>query len=324
MQKYALSEYTMMYDIDQEDGTSKSVKMYRVRALRDIGKVAKKGDIGGFIQSEKNLSQNGECWVDKDCIICGDAVVKDDSIVRNTRMYGGSTVCGSSTVDQCVLYDTAFIENATVYNARLTKDSYIYRSMVNNTFVNLIDCNIQKISDLVTISGALGYNKNDAIKVSFYRNRNNDIFVTYNTYNGLLCSFEDYVLNNCSDDIRDEWTILLNYVKMHFGIFDDTDEGISTSKQYEKSLEDLEARKTKEQQKPEKHHYEEEKKEEVKHSEPEINDAQRQTLISRNATMLNNASQMIIMATNIINEANNINKELIKQNTIGFSVNKED
>ena len=111
---------------------------------------------------------------------------------------------------------------------------------------------------------------------------------------------------------------------MHFEIFDDTGEAVSTSKQYERSLEDLEIRKSKEQQKPEKHHYEEEKKEEAKHSEPEINDAQRQTLLTRNATMLNNASQMIIMATNIINEANTINKELIKQNTIGFSVNKED
>ena len=321
MEKYVLSEHTMIYNVDQDDGTSKPTKLYRIRALRDIGQVAKKGDLGGFVQSEKNLSQNGDCWVDQDCIICGDAVVKDDSIVRNTRMYGGSTIGGRSTVEQCVLYETSFIENSTVYNAKLTKDSYICRSMVSNTFVNLVDCNIQKTSDLITISGAFGFSKEDkAIKVSFYRNRSNNIFATYNTYVGILCSFEDYVLENCSDDIRNEWITLLTYVKMHFGILDDSEEYISTSKQYKRSVELHEERKAaakqQEQERP--------KVVEDKPEKSELTDKQKELLIKKNAMMLNKASQMIIMATDVINAANDINQELIKTGKIGFDTNKED
>ena len=34
----------------------------QIRALRDFGAV-KAGDLGGWIESEKNLSQGGDCWV---------------------------------------------------------------------------------------------------------------------------------------------------------------------------------------------------------------------------------------------------------------------
>ena len=36
--------------------------LYRIRALRDFNDV-KKGNIGGYIESESNLSQEGDCWV---------------------------------------------------------------------------------------------------------------------------------------------------------------------------------------------------------------------------------------------------------------------
>lgn len=36
--------------------------LYRIEALRDFGDV-KKGDKGGFIENENNLTQYGKCWV---------------------------------------------------------------------------------------------------------------------------------------------------------------------------------------------------------------------------------------------------------------------
>lgn len=35
--------------------------LYRIKALRDFGLI-KKGEIGGYVQSEKNLSHEGNCW----------------------------------------------------------------------------------------------------------------------------------------------------------------------------------------------------------------------------------------------------------------------
>ncbi len=37
-------------------------RLYRIRALRDFGPV-KTGSLGGFVASERNLSQHGDCWV---------------------------------------------------------------------------------------------------------------------------------------------------------------------------------------------------------------------------------------------------------------------
>lgn len=56
--------------------------IYRIRALRDFSDV-KKGDLGGFVESEENLSQYGNCWiydkaqaVDRSMVV-GDACLRD-------------------------------------------------------------------------------------------------------------------------------------------------------------------------------------------------------------------------------------------------------
>lgn len=43
-------------------GTTNERTLYSIRALRDFGDV-KAGDFGGWIESEDNLSQAGDCWV---------------------------------------------------------------------------------------------------------------------------------------------------------------------------------------------------------------------------------------------------------------------
>lgn len=64
--------------------------IYRIQALRDFSDV-KKGDLGGFVESEENLSQMGDCWiydmaqaVEKSMVV-GDACLRDCS-----KMYGSS------------------------------------------------------------------------------------------------------------------------------------------------------------------------------------------------------------------------------------------
>ena len=52
----------------------------QIRALIDFGKV-KANEIGGYIESENNLSHSGDAW------ICGDA-----------RVYGDAWICGDAQV----------------------------------------------------------------------------------------------------------------------------------------------------------------------------------------------------------------------------------
>ncbi len=55
-------------------------KMFRVVALRDFQDV-KKGDVGGWVEKEWNLSHKGECWIFDDAWVYDNARVYDDAWV---------------------------------------------------------------------------------------------------------------------------------------------------------------------------------------------------------------------------------------------------
>lgn len=61
-------------------------KLFRIKALIEFGNV-KAGELGGFVEKEENLSQDGNAWV------YGDA-----------RVYGNARVCG----DACVYGDAGY------------------------------------------------------------------------------------------------------------------------------------------------------------------------------------------------------------------------
>ena len=78
--------------------------LYRIEAIADFGDV-KKGDKGGFIQSEDNLSGLGECWVYNDASVSDNAWVSGDAKVLNyarvsraARVYGSAEVSGDSVI----------------------------------------------------------------------------------------------------------------------------------------------------------------------------------------------------------------------------------
>ena len=50
--------------------------LYRIKALSSFGYVSA-GDLGGFLESEKNLSQNGNAWVSGNAEVSGDAEVSE-------------------------------------------------------------------------------------------------------------------------------------------------------------------------------------------------------------------------------------------------------
>ena len=117
--KYKLTDETIEFN---------GVKLYRIEALKDFSLV-KKGDKGGFVQSEENLSQLGNCWifndskaigcshVYQDAVLSGNSIICDNAVARgfswicyysivcekslitnNARIHRNSVVCGNSYV----------------------------------------------------------------------------------------------------------------------------------------------------------------------------------------------------------------------------------
>lgn len=96
--KYEFTDETMEHD---------GYLLHRIRRLSD-------GKLGGWIESEDNLSQEGSCWVDGEAKVYWEAKVSG-----NAQVYGEATVNSKAKV----------YENAQVYdNAKITYNSEIYGS----------------------------------------------------------------------------------------------------------------------------------------------------------------------------------------------------
>ena len=130
--KYKLTEETI-----NVDGRT----LYRIEALKDFNDV-KKGDKGGFIENENNLTQYGKCWVYDNAEVSGYAIVHNNATVRgnakvsgnaiiheDAKVYGDAKVSGNAMVfDNAEIYDNAEVysgtmvyENAKIYgNAKVS------------------------------------------------------------------------------------------------------------------------------------------------------------------------------------------------------------
>lgn len=72
--------------------------LHRIKALRDFGNV-RKGDIGGWIECEDNLSHGGDCWVNGNAKVLGNAKVSDNAAVyTNAIVFGNARVCGNAII----------------------------------------------------------------------------------------------------------------------------------------------------------------------------------------------------------------------------------
>lgn len=124
------------YELITEDtiGVANST-LYRIRALRDFDDV-KAGDIGGYVEAERNLSHAGDCWLydnavayenaivwgdvrveDSACVFGNAEVLGDAKVYGNARIYGNAKVFGGAQVygDAALFGDCTVSEYAHVY-----------------------------------------------------------------------------------------------------------------------------------------------------------------------------------------------------------------
>lgn len=94
------------YELTGETKEIGGVTLHRIRALIDIPEHdVKAGDLGGWLETEENLSHNGAAWVaDLACVtdsacVTGSACVTDASCVTGAaRVTGNARVAGNARV----------------------------------------------------------------------------------------------------------------------------------------------------------------------------------------------------------------------------------
>jgi predicted acyltransferase (DUF342 family) len=76
------------------------VKLFQIECVTEIkSKRIRVGDLGGWIEAEKNLSQEGDSWVFDNAQVFGSAKVYGNAwVYGNAKVYGNAEVHGSAQV----------------------------------------------------------------------------------------------------------------------------------------------------------------------------------------------------------------------------------
>lgn len=70
--------------------TEQGVTLYQIKALKNIERFnVKIGDVGGFVESVENLSQQNDCWIFENSDCFGSARISGNACVFNNLIYYG-------------------------------------------------------------------------------------------------------------------------------------------------------------------------------------------------------------------------------------------
>jgi len=104
MAKYRLSDAQRAFSY-QDNGVKKSVLLRQIIALTDFSDV-KAGDVGGWVDDESLLAQEGDCWI----------------YDQNSLAFGGTVITGNARLTQpCLIHDQVQIgDNVWIDQAELS------------------------------------------------------------------------------------------------------------------------------------------------------------------------------------------------------------
>ena len=112
MKKYELTTETLQFA---------GRTLHRIKALRDIGSV-KAGKFGGWIENEKNLSQDDNAWIYSEAMVFDNA-----KVFGNARVFGNAKILGNAHIfGNAKVFDYARV----YYNARVYGDAIVHNNAI--------------------------------------------------------------------------------------------------------------------------------------------------------------------------------------------------
>ena len=138
--KFILTEKTCVID---------GRTLYRIRAEKNFSDV-RKGEFGGFVEREANLSHSGNSWIYDDAYVYDNGYVYNDARIRdfariydNARIHDNACICNEAHVyNNAQVYNSAYVrgdvhvyDNARIFNnahvaghARIYNNACVYRN----------------------------------------------------------------------------------------------------------------------------------------------------------------------------------------------------
>jgi carbonic anhydrase/acetyltransferase-like protein (isoleucine patch superfamily) len=214
--------------------------LYRIEALEDISiHEVKRGDIGGFVESEDNLDENA--WVFDNAKVFdsakvygnakvfGDAIVGENSEVYkdakvfenavicgsskvsgNAEVYGYATVCGNAWVfdnakvfDNAMVYDAAGVcGNAKVFDdAKAFDNATVYGDA--RVFESAKVFGVVRVFGNAEVGGSAELDGNALVCTGILKNKNDCISIAGERY--ILTITPEHIRIGCRCHTREEW-----------------------------------------------------------------------------------------------------------------------
>lgn len=128
--KYIITENSLFI---KETGKT----LYQIQSLVNIISppfIISKGDFGGYIEHEGNLSQDGECWIFPGCTASDNSRVIQDSILSdNTEISDNVLISGNSVIKEAKLSGFSSVHNSTVSGPFIiSNNARIINSIISN------------------------------------------------------------------------------------------------------------------------------------------------------------------------------------------------
>ena len=164
------------------------IKLFRIKALVEFGNV-KAGELGGYVEKEENVSQDGNAWVYGNAKVSGNA-----EIYGNAWIYGNAKVSGNAKV-----YGGAKISG----NAEISGNAWVYGN-----------------ADYALIQGF----GTEFRCTTFYRGKNKKIMVNCGCFHGDLEEFRKQVKETRSGKIAKEYLMIADLMEYHFASEDSSNE----------------------------------------------------------------------------------------------------
>lgn len=188
MKKYELTDITTYFN---------GRTLYRIRALKSFNDV-KLGDLGGFVESEQNLSQEGLCWVYDNAKICDNATVYHNAQVRDNATILDHVIISDHAIitdGSCILNSAYIHGHAKIKDhAMVFKHACIYGYAIVDNFAMISDyaqiCGTTHVTDKVHVNG------NARILGNAIISKPGDYIVFQNTWSNEKSSFITYTKSN--------------------------------------------------------------------------------------------------------------------------------
>ena len=182
--------------VDGDTIEHNGITLKRIRANVAIGLTVSAGDLGGYIQSEENLSRMDDAWVSDNAWVFGDAHVSD-----NARVFGNAHVSGNAWV----LGDAHVSDNAHVFgNSRVSGNARVFGDawVSGNAWVE----NDKSIFWATKVG-----NDNDTLTA--FKNKDGKITLVHGCFVGSISEFKALLEEKHSERTKREYKLLIKVAK---------------------------------------------------------------------------------------------------------------